>query len=501
MKTIKKIGAVALAALTVASVPAAFTGCGGAKNDPNVLNIVALNAGYGKEWITTLAKKFEEDHPGYKVDLSNVIYQAPSLITSHINSKNNIDDLYISVGTSWKTYAAQGKFAALDDLLDETVDGVKVIDKIADEYRNSVYMPDRNGDLHTYRLPWTAGVGGIYYNKTLFDEYEWDIPQTYDELITLCQTIYDENIQVKVGNKTQQVMPFVYTGANIDYFDYVVYTWWAQLSGEQAIKEFTQYSSADNYDYTKNPTYANLKTATEMWHGIFGNSKYVMPDCSSKSNHDAQTDFNNGYAVMMFNGDWLYNEILDYKIDNDFELAIMKTPVAHYNEPTGNPEKPYIEHKAVETSITYTIGEDQYVAIPASSTKKELAKDFIKLMMSDYGYEVFMNQAHGLLAYKPAGEVTSTDKFMNNLLSVKTSYDKAFTNYPSYTADEIAGDKKVRDNRLLYLSNLVDIWGTGGLRPFGNILTGGKKIDAAFSEIGTEIGRQWTGWRQDVNLE
>ena len=57
MKTIKKIGAVALAALTVASVPAAFTGCGGAKNDPNVLNIVALNAGYGKEWITTLAKK------------------------------------------------------------------------------------------------------------------------------------------------------------------------------------------------------------------------------------------------------------------------------------------------------------------------------------------------------------------------------------------------------------------------------------------------------------
>jgi len=484
MKKSKQIGAVALAALMAAGCPA-LTACG-KKDDPNTLTIVALNAGYGKEWITTIAERFEEEHPGYKVNLDGVIYQAKSLITSHLNSRNNTDDLYISVGADWKVYAAGGKFAQLDDLLEETVDGVKVKDKVADEYKNSVYSPDADGTIHSYRLPWTSGVGGIYYNKTMFDKYGWEIPATYDELIELCDTIVDEQAPVEgVGAISDTVKPFVYTGQNIDYFDYVVYTWWAQLSGEDAIKEFTQYKSKDNYDAENNATYKNLQTATEMWYDIFGNPDYVVSGCSNKSNHDAQTDFNNGKAAMMFNGDWIYNEILDYKIDNDFELALMKTPVAS---------------NAVDDSITYTIGEDQFIAIPASSTKKELAKDFIKLMVSDFGYETFLNQAHGLLAYKTVGEINSDDAFMNNLRTVKNSYDHAFTNYPSFTDSEISGETKVKDTRLIYLSNLVDIWGTSALRPFGNILTNGKDIGTAFSEIKSTVNEQWNYWLQDVKL-
>ena len=74
----------------------------------------------------------------------------------------------------------------------------------------------------------------------------------------------------------------------------------------------------------------------------------------------------------------MYNEILKYDINNEnFEFALMKTPVAD---------------GAVETSITYTIGEDQYIAIPESSTKKELAKDFIKLMISVQRLRVGLNE-------------------------------------------------------------------------------------------------------------
>ena len=55
---------------------------------------------------------------------------------------------------------------------------------------------------------------------------------------------------------------------------------------------------------------------------------------------------------------------------------------------------------AKETSITYTIGEDQYIAIPESSIKKDLAKDFIKLMVSDYGCGVFLNEAQPQISIK-----------------------------------------------------------------------------------------------------
>ena len=112
-----------------------------------MLNIVALNAGYGKQWLETLAEKFEAEHEGYTVNLDNAIYEAGSLINSHINSRNNIDDLYICVGNDWKTYAAAGKLAKLDDFLDEAVDGTTVKNKIADEFANSVYYPDLDGTL------------------------------------------------------------------------------------------------------------------------------------------------------------------------------------------------------------------------------------------------------------------------------------------------------------------------------------------------------------------
>ena len=487
MKKSAKLCAITLAAVSALS-PAVLAGCGGVKDDPTVLNIVALNAGYGKQWLETLAEKFESEHEGYTVNLDNAIYEAGSLINSHINSRNNVDDLYICVGNDWKTYASSGKFAALDDFLDETVDGMKVKDKLADEYSNSVYFPDLSDTIHTYRLPWTAGVGGIYYNKAMFEENAWKVPTTYAELKELCKRIVDDEVPVaNEGNKAQTVKPFVYTGQNIDYFDYAVYTWWAQLSGEDAIHEFMQYSSADNYDSTKNATYDNLKKATEMWKGLFENSDYVMPGCSGMSNHEAQTAFNKGQAAMIFSGDWMYNEILNYKINNEhFELALMKTPVAD---------------DAVETSITYTIGEDQYIAIPESSTKKDLAKDFIKLMISDYGCEVFLNQAHGMLAYKTAGKISTDDKFLNNLMATKNSYEKAFTNYPSFTAAEIAGTAKVSDNRLLYLTNTIDIWGTGALRPYATLIQANpQSLDTAFATIASSIAGQWKGWQSDAGV-
>lgn len=487
MKKSGKLCAMTLAAVA-AMAPAALTGCNNVKDDPNVLNIVALNAGYGKQWLETLAARFESEHPGYTVNLDNAIYEAGSLINSHINSRNNVDDLYICVGNNWKTYASSGKFAELDDFLNETVDGITVREKVASEYANSIYFPDLSDTIHTYRLPWTAGVGGIYYNKAMFEENAWKVPTTYTELIELCDKIVDDEIPVETsGNKAQSVKPFVYTGQNIDYFDYAVYTWWAQLSGEENIREFMQYGAPDNYNSAKSATYNNLKKATDMWKGLFGNSDYVMSGCSGMSNHEAQTAFNNGQAAMIFSGDWMYNEILNYNINNEhFELALMKTPIAD---------------GAVETSITYTIGEDQYIAIPESSSKKDLAKDFIKLIISDYGCEVFLNEAHGLLAYKTKNAITTEDSFLNNLMTTKNGYEKAFTNYPSFTAEEIAGQAKVSDNRLLYLTNTIDVWGTGALRPYATLIQSNPQtLDTAFTTIASSISGQWKNWQSDAGV-
>ena len=454
----------------------ALVGCGGGGDDANTLKIVVLNAGYGDTWIKELETKFEATHEGIDVDIE-ASYNAGQLIQSHLESSKNADDLYISVGAEWKTYAAQGYFANLDDLLEEEVDGVKVKSKVADEYEGSLMFTKSNGEKHCYRLPWTSGIGGIYYNKAMFKEHGWKVPETYEELVALCETIDSARIGV-AGDRKTAVKPFAYTGANTDYFDYTIFDWWSQIVGVDAIKEFLKYETADVYDASKNPTYAALKTATSKWENLFiehndkgeplGESKYVVADSESKTAEAAQKEFVNGYAAMIFNGDWLYNEIINYGIETDkFELGLMKTPVL-------------AEANPAYANTSYVIGEDQYIAIPATSNNKDLAKEFIKLMISDEGCITFTKNANGFLAYDCNFTNSGiTDSYINDAIAIRNSYTSKFTSY---------------SNNRKYLCNYIDIWCTAGNRPYLALLNGTRNLNDSFATITTTAKGNWADW-------
>lgn len=47
----------------------------------------------------------------------------------------------------------------------------------------------------TYAVPYVATAAGILYNRDMFEEHGWTIPTTWDELLTLCDTIQGEGIQ------------------------------------------------------------------------------------------------------------------------------------------------------------------------------------------------------------------------------------------------------------------------------------------------------------------
>lgn len=459
-----------MSALSVFLIGGMLSGCDKGESN-NLLKIVVLNAGYGDAWIKDLEAKFEATHEGIDVDVT-AIYEANNLIEKNLGSKKNDDDLYISVGANWKSYAAQGKFLDLTSFLEEEVDGMKVKDKVTDEYSNSLLFTKSSGDKVCYRLPWTSGIGGIYYNKVLFEENKWEIPTTFEELLELCNTI--NNARIPVANSpTEAVKPFAYTGANTDYFDYTVYDWWGQIVGVDAIKEFLKYDNANKFDATSNPTYAALRTATSYWQKLFvaengGESNYVIADSDAKTAEAAQKEFANGYAAMMFNGDWIYNEITNYGISNaKFKLGLMKTPkIKEANEAYVN--------------TSYVIGEDQYIAIPSTSDKVDLAKEFIKLIISDEGCKTFTTKANGFLAYKTDySKHGITNEFIQEVISLRDSYTSKFTNY--------SADRK-------YLCNFIDIWCTPASRPFLSLLNNTNTLDAAFLNIASTAKANWSEW-------
>lgn len=57
--------------------------------------------------------------------------------------------------------------------------------------KNLEYVPEEG----VYSVPYVANAAGILYNKDMFDEYNWDIPTTWDEFIALCDEIQASGIQ------------------------------------------------------------------------------------------------------------------------------------------------------------------------------------------------------------------------------------------------------------------------------------------------------------------
>ena len=46
----------------------------------------------------------------------------------------------------------------------------------------------------TYALPYVANAAGILYNKDLFEEHGWKVPQTWSEFMALCEQIQSEGV-------------------------------------------------------------------------------------------------------------------------------------------------------------------------------------------------------------------------------------------------------------------------------------------------------------------
>lgn len=46
-----------------------------------------------------------------------------------------------------------------------------------------------------YALPYVANAAGMLYNKEMFEEHGWEIPETWDEFLTLCEEINASGIQ------------------------------------------------------------------------------------------------------------------------------------------------------------------------------------------------------------------------------------------------------------------------------------------------------------------
>lgn len=85
---------------------------------------------------------------------------------------------------------------------------------------NTSMLNDISTDGKLYYLPGPAQVRGIVYNKTLFQENGWEIPEDFEGFLKLCQTIEASGIRsIQLGFENPEVLATAFTGYNFgSYF-------------------------------------------------------------------------------------------------------------------------------------------------------------------------------------------------------------------------------------------------------------------------------------------
>ena len=158
-----------------------------------------------------------------------------------------------------------------------------------------------------YLISCNENVGGLYYNKAMFDEHGWEVPQTWDEFVALCAEI-----------KAAGIAPLAYPGMYPYYFDCFLFPQILALGdGEETLKD---YNNLKPGFWTSEP----VKQAMERVEFLRDNG-YFLDNLIGLSHTETQMEFINGNVAIICCGSWLENEMSD-SWPEGFDLHFMITP-------------------------------------------------------------------------------------------------------------------------------------------------------------------------------
>ena len=223
----------------------------------------------------------------------------------------------------------------------------------------SQYNPDLQPLLDQYgvcegqtsAIPYSIMAAGIIYNKDIFEEYGLEVPETWDELIEVCEALQAEGIT-----------PIYLTGASADNwtigqgpFDYAV-------GGSIDVLQFFEDLEAEGTDVGADSKVSFQKDFAEPVEKMrLLADEYSNQDSLNRSYGDGNTAFANGEAAMYMQGPWAFSEIA--KTDPDLNLGTFPLPMT--NDPA---------------DLKVRVNVDLALMIPNEAANPEAAKEFLEFL-------------------------------------------------------------------------------------------------------------------------
>ena len=206
----------------------------------------------------------------------------------------------------------------------------------------------------TYGVPYVANAAGILYNRDMFEEHGWEIPESWDELMALCEEIEAEGI-----------LPF--------YFGFRD-TWtclapWNSLAVDLAPADTCQRVNAGETTFSEEYVEVAEKCAQLV--------SYGPDDPFAYGYNDACTAFANGESAMYPIGSYAVPQILS--VNPEMNIDSFVTP--------GNDDA---------SKNTLNSGVDLLFAVTAECENKEAAYEVLDFLMDDANIQAYIDDQNAV---------------------------------------------------------------------------------------------------------
>ena len=443
-----------------------FSACGGAadyRNDPNVLHISVWSGGYGTEWLKAVGRAYEAKHENITVKYEEATLRERAIIPLTNPSVYDIvisDSFMTSKYAKYPQYSGYDKtFHSIKEVFDYTPEGER--GPIRSKMSENVLDWCTSDDGENYFIPVSSSLWGLTYNVDILAAEGIAVPRTTDEM----KAAFDRF-------KGKKVKAHIFSGYT-DYWQPIVYTWWAQYDGLKTFNNFFKGQTVDGEYlvdiFGTQGRYEAVKCADDfLGYGSFSSENaddgYFSKTATGLEYMPAQLKYLQGEAAFMANGGWLENEMRDsFKNATMANIANMKVPVISSITDRFASDSDKSDAKLIEIidyvdggkvsakpsgvtdadiaiveearSLTYMTGAEMTAVVPVTSTKSDLAKDFLKFMYSDEGAKiVLMADAGTQLPVNTDfssdadinGKLTEFGKSRMRLLSGGTTFFKSF---------------------------------------------------------------------------
>ena len=162
-----------------------LTGCGkNNKDEKTVIELVQYKP-EATSYFEEVEERFNASHDDIELKISSP-NDAMTVLKTRFVREDNPDIIGIGGDINYSNFIDADMLMDISDF-----DGLA---DIKENYlticENLKFIPTEG----TYSVPYVANAAGILYNRDMFEEHGWKIPETWDELLALCDEIKAEGI-------------------------------------------------------------------------------------------------------------------------------------------------------------------------------------------------------------------------------------------------------------------------------------------------------------------